>query len=415
MSGEEHPQGQGASTGTGPGNDSAPAAEKAPSPHGRFRWRRWLSPVCIVLATIIFFVSALAIWIDFSVLDSEEFSDTATEILADPQVQPVLAEYLVGQIFSSVDVGASLEESLPAPVNRLVGPLRTSLEEVAVRATTRLLASEEFQTLFGTAVQAASEQFVTVVQGDADAIATVDGKVVLNLQPLAQRIFERLGLNTETLTRLPVGLGQVVVMEETQLTAVQKLVNALQAIAKWFWVFALLLYGVGVWLARGRRREAVRGVAFGWLVVGLGLLAITRLGGARLVETLVAVPENQGAAQSVWNILTANLKDTGRVISIIGLIILVGVWLVGEGRRSVAVRSWLAPRVAHRPGMLFGGVFALALLVLAFGPSRENRSFLSVIIVLAFLALGAEVLRRVMLRDLAAQPAAVDGEPAAEP
>jgi hypothetical protein len=52
-------------------------------------------------------------------------------------------------------------------------------------------------------------------------------------------------------------------------------------------------------------------------------------------------------------------------------------------------------------------VFVAALLVLAFGPSRENRSFFSVLIVLAFLALGVEVLRRLMLREQAAvQPAA---------
>jgi len=388
--------------------DEAPG--KAPGPHGRFRWRRWLSPVLIVVATIVLFVSVLSIWIDHSVLDSDEFSQTAGEILADPQVQPVLAKYIVDQIFASVDVKESLEAALPSPLNRLVGPVSTALQDVAVRGTTRLLATQEFQALFQEAVRIANQNFINVVEGDATAIATIDGKVILNLEPLAQRVFERLGLGTETLTRLPIGRGQIVIMDDTQLTAVQKLVNTLQAVAKWFWAIALVLYVVAVWIARGRRREALRGIAFGWLVVGLGLLAIVRLGGPRLVETLVAVPENQGAAQSVWNILTANLKDTGRVLALIGGIMLLGVWLAGQGRRAVAIRGWFAPRVAHRPAVLFGGVFVLALLVLAFGPQRENRSFFSVLIVLAFLALGVEALRRVMLRDLAAAEVPSEGD-----
>jgi hypothetical protein len=407
MSADEPPHPRVTAPDAGTGTDAAPSAAKAPGPHGRFRWRRWVSPVLIVVATIVLFVSVMAVWIDYSVLDSEEFSDTVTEVIADPQVQPILANYLVDQIFSSVDYRATLEEALPAPLNRLVGPVRSALEEVAVRAATRLLASQEFQTLFGEAVRLANQQFVTVVEGDAAAIETIDGKVILDLQPMTQRLFERLGLSTETLTRLPVGAGQIVIMDESKLTAVQKLVDTLQAVAKWFWAIALVLYALAVWMARGRRREALRGVAFSFLVVGLGLLAIVRLGGPRLVETLVAVPENQGAAQSVWNILTANLKDSGRVLALIGLFMLAGTWLAGQGRRAVAIRSWLAPRVADRPGLLFGGVFVAALLVLAFGPSRENRSFFSVLIVLAFLALGVEVLRRLMLREQAvAQPAA---------
>ena len=347
MSAEEPPQPQDTAPAAGPGDDSAPAADKAPSPYGRLRWRRWLSPLLIVLATIIFLVSALSIWIDYSVLDSEEFGETAGEILADPEIQPVLAGYLVDQIFSSVDIQESLGETLPPPLNRLAGPVAAGIEQVALQTTTRLVQSEEFQTLFANALRIANERFVTVVEGDSNAIATVDGKVILDLRPLTQRVFERLGLPSQVLGQLPAGRGQIVIMDDSKLTAVQTLVNTLQGVANWFWVLALLLYAAAVWLARGRRREALRGVAFSWLLVGLGLLAIVRLGGPRLVETLVVVPDNQAAAQSVWNILTAVLRETGRAIAIIGAIMLVGVWLAGH--RAARRRDPRLARPAGRP------------------------------------------------------------------
>jgi hypothetical protein len=371
----------------------------------RVSWRRVLSPILIGLASIILFVSVMAIWIDFSALDTDEFTETSGEILADPEVQESLAPYLVNQIFSSVDVKSSLEGVLPPALDRLAGPVAAGLEEVALRTARRLLASAQFQTLWREATRAAHEEFITIVEGDSAAIATIDGKVVLNLRPMTERIFERIGLDPELVTRLPVGIGQITVVEESQLTAVQKLVDVLQKIAKWFWVFALLLYVGAVWLARGRRREAIRGVGLSWLLVGMGLVVLVRLGGPRVVETLVAVPANESAAQSVWNILTANLRDSARALLLVGAVVLVGAWLAGPGRRATAARRWLAPHMRERPVLVYGAVALAVLLILLFAPLRENRTFLATIVFLGFLALGVETIRRITIREFpSAQP-----------
>ncbi len=381
------------------GTQIPPRRRRLPSWFRRLSWRRVLSPLLTVLASIVLFVSVLAIWIDFSALDTDEFTETSSEILADPDVQEVLAPYLVDQIFSSLDVRSSLEGVLPGPLGRLAGPVAASLEEVTLRAAQRLLASPQFQRLWQEATRLAHSQFITIVEGDSEAIATIDGKVVLNLRPMTERIFERVGLDPELLTRLPVGAGQITVVEEGQLTAVQKLVDVLQKIAKWFWVFALLLYVAAVWLARGRRREAIRGVGLSWLLVGMGLVVLVRLGGPRVVETLVAVPANEPAAQSVWDILTANLRDSARSLLLIGAVILVGAWLAGPGRRATAVRRWLAPHMRERPVLVYGTVALAVLLILLFAPLRENRTFLATLVFLAFLTVGVEVLRRITIRE----------------
>lgn len=379
----------------------------------RLSWRRVVSPLLTVLASVVLFVSVLAIWIDFSALDTDEFTETSSEILADPDVQEVLAPYLVDQIFSSVDVRSSLEGVLPSPLDRLAGPVAASLEQVALNTAQRLLASSQFQTVWQQATRLAHSQFITIVEGDSEVIATIDGKVVLNLRPMTEQLLERIGLDPQLLTRLPVGTGQITVVEESQLTAVQKLVDVLQKIAKWFWVFALLLYAAAVWIARGRRREAIRGVGLSWLLVGMGLVVLVRLGGPRLVETLVAVPENEPAAQSVWDIVTANLRDSSRSLLLVGAVILVGAWLAGPGRRATAVRRWLAPQMRERPILVYGAVAIAVLLILTFAPLRENRTFLATLVFLAFLTVGVEVIRRITIREFPGPRE--DGAPAQEP
>ena len=183
-------------------------------------------------------------------------------------------------------------------------------------------------------------------------------------------------------------------MDESQLSAVQKLVNVLQKTAKWLWVFPLLLYAAAIWLARGRRREAIRGMGLSWLLVGLGLVVLVRLGGPRMIGSLVAVPENEPAALSVWQTLTANLRDSARALLMIGVIILVGAWLVGPGRWATAVRGWLAPFL-RKPVLIYAAVAIAVMLILLFVPLRENRSFISTLVFLAALVLGVEIVRRV--------------------
>ncbi len=381
-------------------------APTADAPKKRILWRRLLSPLLIVLASIILFVSILSIWINYSALNTDEFVATSDEILADPDVQAALAPFLVRQIFSSVDVQSALEETLPPALDRVAGPIAAGLEEVALRTTTRLLASPQFQTLWQDAVRVAHQSFITIVEGDSAAIQTVDGSVVLNLRPMTERIFERLGLDPQVLTRLPADTGQITLVKDSQLTSLQKLVDVLQKVSKWLWVFALLLYVGAVWLARGRRREAIRGVGLSWLLVGLGLVVLVRLGGPRIIDSLVAVPGNKPAVQSMWDILTANLKDSARVLLLVGAIIVVGTWLVGPGRRATSVRRWLAPSMRERPAIVYGAVAVVVLLILLFVPLRENRSFLSTLVFLVFLVLGVETLRRMTIREF---PEAVPG------
>ena len=384
------------STGAEPPDEAAPP--QPPKRKRRLSWRRIVSPLCTVLASVLLFVTVLAIWINFSVLDTDEYAETSTEILADPDVQATLAPYIVNEMFSAIPIGQDLGQNLPPALAPFAGTVASALEDFAVRQVQRLLGTKTFQDIFSAAVTEAHTEFLRLVEGNAEAVASINGQVVVDLKPMISRTLERLGLDPQLVSRIPPGRGEIVVLQEDKLTAVQKLVNVLQKTAKWLWVFPLLLYAAAIWLARGRRREAIRGVGLSWLLVGLGLVLIVRLGGPRVIETLVAVPENQPAALSVWQILTANLRDSARALLIVGAIILVGTWFVGPGRWATGVRGWSAPFM-RRPALVYGAVAIFVLLILLFVPLRENRSLFSTLVFLTALVVGVEVVRRITMRE----------------
>ena len=55
-------------------------------------------------------------------LDSEQWTETSTEVLAKPAVQNALANYLVDQLFTSVDVEQELKDQLPGRLGRAGEP-----------------------------------------------------------------------------------------------------------------------------------------------------------------------------------------------------------------------------------------------------------------------------------------------------
>ena len=58
---------------------------------------------------------------------------------------------------------------------------------------------------------------------------------------------------------------------------------------------AILLFALAIWLARGRRRQALRTAGWCFVVVGVLLLLVRRVGGNEIVDSLVKVPSNEAA------------------------------------------------------------------------------------------------------------------------
>jgi hypothetical protein len=141
--------------------------------------------------------------------------------------------------------------------------------------------------------------------------------------------------------KLPDSAGRIAIVDESQLETAQTLTRVLRSVANWMWLLALVVAALAVWLAKGRRRIELRALAIGVLLVGLLMLAARRAGGNYVVDHLAKDDSAKPAARDAWSILTQTLVDRAWVWIILGAMLLLGVWFVGNTGR--------ASKIARRP------------------------------------------------------------------
>jgi hypothetical protein len=357
-----------------------------------------------IVGTILALVSVLAIWVNRMVIETDTWASTSEQLLQDDEIRAVLAADLTDALFTNVDVAGQLQTILPPAAKPLAGPAAAGLRQFAERRANVFLQRPRVIAAWRQANTVAHAQFVRIVTGKSQAIETQNGQVVLLLHPLLADLAEQIGLQSLA-TRIPENAGTIVIMEGNQLSAVQKVVHALDIVATWLWAIALACWALAIYLSPpGRRLKTIRGIGLGIFFVGLVILAIIRVGGNFIVDSLVKVPTNETAARHVFAILTEALKTTAWALVAVAIIIVVGSWLSGPGRRATSFRRWAAPALEEHPEFYYGAFAFIALLVIIWGPVRATRNLVGVVVLVGFAALGLWAFRRLTIEEFPNEP-----------
>jgi hypothetical protein len=412
----------------------------APSPRRR---HRVLVPLLLVLATLIGTVGAFAVWVNRQALNTANWTSTSSQVLENKEVQTALSAYLVHELFSKVDVAANLKQVLPSQLDPLAGPAAAGLQDLAGTLAPKVLASPQVQAAWVQANRAAHKELLKVLSGGGPVVSTNSGVVTLNLHQLVSQIAATLGISSQVASvqsklsgssgastkatvqkklgiTLPSSSGQLVIMRSKQLKTAQDIVNAVKHLAIVLPVLAILLFALAVYLARGRRRRTLRTSGWCFVTIGVLLLLIRRVAGNAIVNGLVKVPSNKPAVHDVWNIATSLLFGIAVALIVYGIVVVVAAWLAGPTRPATALRKFLAPELRDSPGVAYGAVGGVLLLVVAWGPTPAFRNIWWILVIAALLALGVTMLRRQTAQEFpgiepgqdAATPAAVNVAPA---
>jgi hypothetical protein len=364
-------------------------------------------PVLIVLGALCILISTVSVWIRDMALDPEVWADTSTELLESQEVRDVLSIYIVDQAYSSAEVEARLEEALPERLKPLAGQIASQLRGVAAESASQALARPRVQELWRSANRAVNAQLVALLEGDTERVQLSGNAVVLNLDQIVENVAGRIGASESATETVQERVEPIVIMRSDQLSTAQTAVKALNALSFWPLILGVALWAGAVYLAAGRRRETIRALALSLITLGIFLLVVRRLGGNAIVESLVQAESVKPAAQDVWTVFTALLRESAIAGVAVGAIGVAATWLAGPGRYATAVRQWLAPTFRDRPVLVHGVLTAIILLVLLWGPVGTPRRLVSLVIVTALAFGGLEVLRRQTVREF---PDAIRGE-----
>jgi hypothetical protein len=331
-----------------------------PRPPRKRRWRSVLAVVLIVLGCVVAPVAGVAVWVNNQVSDTDRFVRTMSPLVDDPDVQNALTEELTTTVFQYVDVQGLADDAVaalgaqglpPALVTRLEGltPTLTSAVTGFVQdRIAQLVASDAFESAWDQAITTAHRQLDAVLSGDSESIVVRGDAVMLDLAPFIDLTKQRLsdaGLTAVDL--VPEVHPTVEIAKADTLVRAQSAYTALDTVAQVLPWVVLLLFAVGVYLARNRFRALVGtglGLALSMVVLAAGILVARGL----LVGEVPAAAAP--ATASGFDIVVTYLRLGLRALLVLGLVLALAGFLAGRSDTAVRIRRSIADRLHSARG-----------------------------------------------------------------
>ena len=170
-------------------------------------------------------------------------AEVTTAVLAAVDVKGVTTD-LLDTLASQDQVPPRVATALPA----LAGPITSGVEGFAQTQVERVLASDEFATLWAKVNRVAHTQVVRLLEGDPDgAVTAQDDTVTLNLAPIIERVKQELLNRGFTLAdNIPSSTGPSCWSSPSRSPGRRRGYRALLALGVWLPVVTLALFAVGV-------------------------------------------------------------------------------------------------------------------------------------------------------------------------
>jgi hypothetical protein len=128
------------------------------------------------------------------------------------------------------------------------------------------------------------------------------------------------------------------------------------------------------------------------------LILIRRVVGNALIDSLTTLPQNRDAGHAIWWVATERLGAANLTTVIVGLLLLIGTWFAGPGRRATTARRNLTPYLRD-PAVAYGTYAGIVLVLLVWAPVPAASDPVTAIILIILGAIGIEALRRLAVRD----------------
>lgn len=354
----------------------------------------------IGVAAVLGVVAIFAVWANRQLLDTGYWTDTSTKLVASPPIRDALSGYLTDQLYANVDVAGELRGELPEELKPLAAPAAGALRSLVEKGVSFALEQPRVQALWRTANEIAHAQFVKLIENRGTVVRTPGGgNVVIDLRPLLGEVAKRVGAPTSVVEKIPPNVAELRVIRSNNLKTAQNAVNALRGLAVVLPLLVYLLFGLAVYLARGRRRQTLMAVGLAFIASSLVVFIVRSLAGHAVVNSLASTDSIKPAAEAAWSIGTSVLIDIAWAVVYFGIALILAGLLAGPTQIAVTIRRTLAPYLNERPDITYGVVVFLLLLLFVWGPIAATRTFTGLLIITALVLIGTQALRRQTIRE----------------
>ncbi|QNN52807.1 hypothetical protein [Nocardioides mesophilus] len=338
--------------------------ENQPSAHGaggtparrtghRSAWWAVSSAVLLTLACVLAPLSAVAVWANAQISDTDAYVQTVAPLAEDPAVQSAVADKVTVLIFDNLDIEQITTDALntlaeqpnvPPRAAALLPGLAVPITD-GVKSFTRdqvgaFVASPQFARIWEEVNRAAHTQVDKLLSGNEGGAVSAQGDTItLNLGPIVAQVKDRLVAQGFSLAQnIPPVDQSFVLVQSDAITSAQSFYQLLNNLGFWLPVIVVVLFVGGVMLARDRRRALLKGalgLTGAMIVLGV-LLALAR---SWYVGATPADILTENAAGSVFDTLVRFLRTALRATAVLGLVLALAAFLTGPASGAVRTRS----------------------------------------------------------------------------
>jgi hypothetical protein len=347
----------------------------------------------LVAATLIAFLAVFSIWVNRQALNTDNWVETSGKLLRNEEIRTQLSNYLADELFANVDVEAELEKTFPPRLAPLAGPAAGALHQLAPQVAERALATSQAESLWADANRTAHETLLKILNDEGSAVSTANGEVTLDLGSLVSESGGQLGVAGKLASKIPPDAGQLTILKSDQLSMAQDASSLVRHLPIVLTLLALLLYGLAVYLAGPRRRQALRSVGFGFIVAGVLSLLLRRIGEGSVTDALARTDAVKPAVEAAWGIGTSLLVTVAVSAITFGILVVIAAWIAGPTRLATRLRREAAPHLRER-GTTYGAVGLVFLALVLWAPVVAFQKPIGMILLAVLMVLGTEALRR---------------------
>jgi len=344
----------------------------------RQRWRTVIATLLIVLGCVLAPLAGVAVWARNQVTNTDRYLATVAPLASDPAIQNAIADQITAQVFTYLDVRGLTTQALDALAERgslppqVAGQLRALSTPIAngVQSFTRtqvgkIVQSPAFTDAWVQANRLAHQELVKALTGEGNGAITVEGDTVsINLAAFIATVKQQLVANGFSLAeRIPAVSASFVLFQSKDITRARSAFNLLTTLGNWLPVIALLLLGLGVYVARDHRRALIGaglGVAVAMLLLALGLAVFRSV----YLDAVPAAVLPHDAAAVLYDTIVRFLRAGLRTVFVLGLVVAAAAFMTGQSTTATRTRQgvggaigWLR-RGAEGAGLRTGPVGA---------------------------------------------------------
>lgn len=373
-------------------------------------WLRSTAVALLLILGVVLTVPGIAApWLRNQILNTDRWVETMDNIVSDPSTIAYVSTRINQRIYEQVDIEPTIAQALPDKLAFAAGPLASQIESKTQELIDQVLSSSEFQQIWTQVVTTTHQSIVTFLEtGNSDALSiNSNNMLVLNLAPIVERVQQKLvdsGLTfLNNLPSLPTNID-VEIADASILVHARQAVRALQVAAWLFPFLAIACFVAAVGISRHRRRAltwAGIGLAIGALIIGIGVA----LGRSGFINAANNADMPITVSTTIFNDFVYYLRNTARVVGLIGLLIAIFAVLTGPSDGATKLRNtisgvittggekagfdsgpfgrWLA---LHR-GLTIAVIGALGALVFL-SADAPSPGFVIVLVIVALLLLG---------------------------